>query len=116
MLKSDVPTDHGLESSSGLSRSDGRERNTLDRPQSRYGAWPELMRPDTLMAYLDCRSVADYYRKFRVLEERGYPGMDPDLHRHRKSLIDQYLDSDRGSIEARKQRMLRAARREPETA
>lgn len=74
--------------------------------------WPALMRPDTLKAYLDCRSDSDFARKLRELENRGYPGMDPVLHRHVKAIVDRYLAPGGGDAEARKARMLRAARGE----
>jgi hypothetical protein len=72
--------------------------------------WPSLMRPRTLKAYLDCRSDSDFSRKLKVLAERGYPGIDPDLHRHHKVLVDQFLDLEKAGRAERKASMLRAAR------
>jgi hypothetical protein len=74
--------------------------------------WPALMRPETLKAYLDCRSDSDFARKLRELEKRGYPGIDPHLHRHVKAVVDLYLSSDGAAAETRKARMLKAARGE----
>jgi hypothetical protein len=83
------------------------ERELTDPPY-----WPALMRPDTLRAYLDCRSDSDFARRMKALRDRGYPGMDEKLGRHVKAVVDQYLSGENASREARKQRMLRAARGE----
>jgi hypothetical protein len=48
----------------------------------------------------------------KALRDRGYPGMDEKLGRHVKAVVDQYLSGENASREARKQRMLRAARGE----
>lgn len=53
--------------------------------------WPALMRPETLRAYLDCRSDSDFARRMRAMAERGYPGMDPHYKRHIKAVVDQYI-------------------------
>lgn len=74
--------------------------------------WPALMRPDTLRSYLDCRSDSDFARRMKALRDRGYPGMDETLGRHVKAVVDQYLSGENASREARKQRMLKAARGE----
>jgi hypothetical protein len=83
------------------------ERELTDPPY-----WPALMRPDTLRAYLDCRSDSDFARRMKALRDRGYPGMDEKLGRHVKAVVDQYLSGENASREVRKQRMLRAARGE----
>jgi hypothetical protein len=71
------------------------------------------MRPDTLAAYLDCRSYSDLARKLKVLKKRGYPGIDSDLHRHHKAKVDRFLDPDAVDRERRKKRMLEEARGKP---
>jgi hypothetical protein len=72
--------------------------------------WPALMRPSTLRAYLDVRSDSSFARMLRVLKKRGYPGPDPVTHRHVKAVVDRYLDRISSDVEARKLRMLKAAR------
>ena len=79
-------------------------------------SWPALMRPDTLKAYLDCRSDTDFARKLQVLvERRGYPGMDRLLHRHVKEIVDRYIDDEGSERERRKVEMRKAARGEINT-
>lgn len=56
--------------------------------------WPALMRPETLRAYLDCRSDSDFARRMKRLKDRGYPGMDRQLQRHVKAVVDQYINPD----------------------
>lgn len=75
-------------------------------------AWPALMRPDTLKAYLDCRSDSDFARKLKELERRGYPGMDPFFHRHIKDVVDRYFKPDTADREKQKADMRKAARGE----
>lgn len=53
--------------------------------------WPAMMRPDTLRAYLDCRSDSDFSRMMAKLRKRGYPGIDPIYNRHIKEIVDRYL-------------------------
>lgn len=54
--------------------------------------WPAQMRPDTLMAYLDCRSASDFHRQLKKLKLAGYPGPSPTTGRHVKAVIDLYID------------------------
>jgi len=72
--------------------------------------WPALMRPETLRAYLDCRSDSDFARRMKALKERGYPGMDEALGRHIKAVVDIYLNLEGSTAEARKKRMMERAR------
>lgn len=72
--------------------------------------WPALMRPDTLRAYLDCRSDSDFSRKMRTLKKRGYPGPDQETNRHVKDVVDRYLIPQADEAEQQKQRMLEDAR------
>lgn len=50
------------------------------------------MRPDTLAAYLDCRSPSDFSRMMKRLRAAGYPGPSPTTGRHVKAVIDRYID------------------------
>jgi len=72
-------------------------------------AWPAAMRADTLKAYLDCRSDADFARKLKELRSRGYPGKDPVLNRHIREVVDRYLTNDRARGARIKREMLGAA-------
>ena len=53
--------------------------------------WPALMRPETLRAYLDCRSASDFARMMKRLKDRGYPGVDPFCKRHVRAVVDKYI-------------------------
>jgi hypothetical protein len=75
--------------------------------------WSALMRPETLRAYLDCRSDSDLAWRMKALKARGYPGMDEKLGRHVKAVVDQYLFGEHPSAKARKSAMRRPARGEP---
>lgn len=56
--------------------------------------WPALMRPETLRAYLDCRSDSDFARMMKRLRAKGYPGPDPVSKRHVRVIIDRFINPD----------------------
>jgi hypothetical protein len=89
-----------------------RIANRLDALEAAAPAWPALMSRETLMAYLDCKSPSTFARVTRELKRRGYPGPDQSTHRHVREVIDRYLSPAPTEKEARRQRMLRAARGE----
>jgi len=76
-------------------------------PMSDLPDWSALMRPETLRAYLDCRSDSDL-----ALADEGAEGSRVSRH-GRKAVVDQYLSGERASAEARKSAMRRPARGEP---
>lgn len=71
------------------------------------------MRPATLREYLDCHSYSDFGRRLKELQRRGYPGMDRQLKRHVKELVDSYLSSkadDKIKHQQNKSEMMKAIR------